>query len=390
MPGQQGYFVNLALKMTQKVVDMSHMATAKVSEYGADQWQFRGRYPSGKQFRRVGFSTKKAADAEMRKLLQQVETHGVEPERLTVGMWLDEWLLAKGDHLRPGTLEAYAHDVATLKRLLGGIKLQQLDESHIRAAYRELVALGLASNTLQAYHMRLRSSLKAAVAERKLVRNPAANVAFPKGVAAKERKTWALAQAQQFIAVIADKDDAALWTMALTTGMRRGELCGLRWANVDLDAGSVYIDVQRMLTQQGGVIEGPVKTDGSQREIPLDPGLVSALRAWRARQGEARLRSRDWRGDDYVFTSKYGRPYNPASLQKRLQFLCRKADVTVLSPHELRHTFATLWVAAGKSIPVLSRILGHASVQTTMDLYVHPKAEQLRSEAAAVTGEMFG
>lgn len=367
---------------------MSLMATAKVTPYGSE-WQFRGRYPSGKQFRRTGYKTKGEADRAMRQLLNQVETQGVEPEKLTVGEWLDEWLATKADTTKPGTAAGYGNDVVVLKRMLGTIKLQKLDESNIRAAYRVLVADGLCTSTLGGYHIRLRSSLKAAVAERRLVRNPAENVAFPKGASAKERKTWTLEQARTFLAYVADVLDGPLWTTALTTGMRRGELLGLRWDKVDLDAGSFYIDWQRCLAG-GVVVEGTCKTDGSEREIPLDPGLVSTLRTWRARQAATRLGSGDWRGEDYVFTSKRNTPYNPSSVQKRLTWLCEKAEVPVLCPHELRHTFATLWVAAGKSIPVLSKVLGHASVQITMDLYVHPKADQLRSEAAAVTAGMFG
>jgi integrase len=372
---------------------MKDMLHAKVTQRDTDDWQFRGRYENGKAFRRVGFATKKEATAALNLFLFDVRKQEKTPKtEVTVAVWLDKWLDIMSLTTRATTIAGYRGTVeARIVPHIGDIKLQDLDEDDCRSYYKKMVALGYGTNTIKGAHMRLRAALRCAVREHKIEYSPLENVTPPKGKPPRDRKVWSFDEAQKFLSHVSVERDAALWTFWLTTGLRRGETCGLQWSSVDLDNGFATIDFQRTLTEDGKISEGDVKTESGKRTVYLDAGTVQALRVWKSAQSAIRLeQGPGWRGGDYVFTSRRNTPYNPHSFNSRLENLAAAAGLPRLTPHELRHTFATRADESGMAVSVLSQVLGHSSVTTTIDMYIHPSSDQVKAESIKATARMFG
>lgn len=318
----------------------------------------------------------------------------IAPEKMTVGDWFDLWMETVRETLRPTTQSGYSQTIERrLRPYLGHVRIQALNEDHIRSAYRQLAALGTADNTMKGAHNRLKTCLDAALQEGKIRRNPARNVKPPKGADAKVMRTWSFLDLEKVSSRLEGMRAEAMWRLWLSTGLRRGELCGLYWSAVDLDTGVLTIDWQRTETTDGEIIEGPVKTKAGARQIPLSPRIVSLLRSWRASQAEERLKASDWEDGErgaYVFTSQRRTAYSPSSYGKLIEDIAARASVPSISPHEIRHTFATRAIESGMDVKMLSKLLGHRKVETTYNLYVHPTAEDARVGVVALSDRMSG
>lgn len=311
-------------------------------------------------------------------------------ETITVGEWFEEHLAVIAETRRPTTSSNYRFAFERMNPYIGDVMLSELDEQSIRDMYRQMAKKYMTA-TLQTDHGRLRAALRAAVREVRAPRCAADNVVPPQELPKRARRTWTFDQLRTFSAHVASERDAAMWTCWITMGARRGEMCGLRWPKVDLDRQQVNIDWQRTLTGDGEIVEGPTKTRKGTRPIPIVGQAASLLRDWRAAQAEQRLAmGPNWAGQDFVFTTRRGRPYNPSSFDDRLAVLAKAANLPRLSPHELRHTFATRSLEAGMPVKVLSDLLGHSKVETTQNLYMHVDASMAHREADAVAGRMFG
>ena len=190
-----------------------------------------------------------------------------------------------------------------------------------------------------------------------------------------ERKptvTWTADELGCFLeSVDEDRLRAAFYLLA-TTGMRRGEVLGLRWDDVDLDSGYLSVE-QTITTVSDELIMGPVKTARSRRRIALDPATVAALRRHRALQAEERLAAGElWVDGNLVFRSADGEPLHPDRFTRRFQRLVSDVGLPALrGPHNLRHTWATLALQSGIHPKVVSERLGHATIAVTLDTYSH-------------------
>jgi integrase len=193
---------------------------------------------------------------------------------------------------------------------------------------------------------------------------------------------WTAQEARRFLQGIKDDPLRALWTLALTTGMRRGELLGLKWTDVDLE--SARLSVRRSLAVvDGGPVESEPKTRRGRRSISLDESTVALLRQHRAEQAAQRLAlGKPFTGGEYIFVSPDGHPIHPDTVTKRSQVLARRAKLPRIRFHDLRHTHATLALQAGVHPKVVSERLGHASTVITLDTYSHA-VPALEEEAAA-------
>ncbi|MCH7625801.1 MAG: site-specific integrase [Chloroflexi bacterium] len=160
--------------------------------------------------------------------------------------------------------------------------------------------------------------------------------------------------------------------LAALTGMRRSELCGLKWNDVDLDAGALRVvrTLQRIDGQ--GLVEGQPKTDRSRRSIGLSAGAVEVLRHIRATQAELRLAAGElWQSRDFVFTNPDGSPISGERVSKDFAKIVRANDLPYLTLHGLRHTAASLMIAGNVHARAIADILGHSSISITMDVYGH-------------------
>jgi integrase len=181
----------------------------------------------------------------------------------------------------------------------------------------------------------------------------------------------------------------ALYSVGIALGLRRGELLGLAWKDVDLD--SARVGVFHSLQRIGGKLQlTETKTPKSRRTVPLPQYAVRALRAHRARQLEERLAAGSaWTGSDLVFTNRLGGPIEPTTLRLRFRRLLAQAGLPQIRLHDLRHGAASLMLAQGVPMKTIQEILGHSSISITADLYAH-LGEQLKREAADAMDALMG
>jgi integrase len=228
----------------------------------------------------------------------------------------------------------------------------------------------------------LRSVLEDAVRQGTLSRNVAKMVERP-SQARHEMRTWTAEQAATFLEAVASDRLGAAFMLSLY-GLRRGEVLGLRWSDVDLDARTITIRVTRVLVVGTGVVEGEPKTERGRRTLPLDDGLAGALRSLRARQardrlaaGEAYRASCDDCGGEHLVVDESGKPYRPEWYGDRFAALAKTTGLPAIRLHDARHTCGTLMHLRGVPTAVISKWLGHATASFTMATYVHSQDDAL-------------
>lgn len=348
-----------------------------------------------KQMRRRGFETRKAATSALTKVAAGVDDGSfVEPSKLTVADWLDRWVATQEVVGRsPTTLAGYRRDIRNhVAPAIGAARLQQLAAADVDRLYATMTGKGLGAGTVRKVHGLVRKAL--GDAERKgLVARNVARAADPpslKAARAGEMQVWTPEELRVFLAATADDEQAALWRLTAMTGMRRGEVCGVLWRDVDLDTGRVLVRRQ-LTTVSYEVVAREVTKSGERRTIELDPATVAVLRRWKATQAGWRLAvGPGWRDTGLVFTKVDGSAHHPELVARRFERLAVKAGVAPIRFHDLRHTHASHWLAAGQNIKALSERLGHADASITLKVYAHLMPGQGRDAALAVASFVEG
>ena len=222
-----------------------------------------------------------------------------------------------------------------------------------------------------------------------LTRN-VADLVTPPRVPRKPRQTWDEEQARRFLAVADQSGRGPIWIVALATGMRRGELLGLRWQDVDFERGVLSV------RQTVGALRGkpdvkPPKTRSSIRDVPVPAEVMAALREHRRRQNEQRLAlGTVWEDYDLVFAAANGRPIYPDNLKRDFERLVHLAGVPRIRIHDQRHTHVTLAIAAGADIGAVSQRIGHSRTSITMDVYHHVLPRKHLEVSDKVGAVLFG
>ncbi len=334
---------------------------------------------SPREQRRAGGFATKAQAVEAMHARQSSAASGsfVEPSRRTVEQYLTTWLRAVRGEVRGGTWRGYELNVRRhIGPRIGAIPMQQLTRAQVKGAYNDIAERGapsgrsLNAKTVHNVHLTLRKALADAVEDRLLSHNPA-DGAHRLHKDHPEMRTWTAEQLSRFLAAVADDEHFCLWRLAATTGMRRGELLGLRWHDVHAATGHVQV-VQQRVRGDAGFTYGPPKTARGRRSISLDAVTVAALSSHR--QSQAVIRPMFGRQDedaDLVFARADGSPMDPDSVSGRFERIVRRLQLPLIRLHDLRHTHATLALAAGVHPKVVQERLGHSSVTMTLDLYSH-------------------
>jgi integrase len=338
---------------------------------------YRGAYvgPDGKR-RYVSGKSKE----EVRKALREARSgadQGIvfDAESLRVGEYLDRWLSdSVRDTVRQRTYERYESIVRVhIKPAFGRIKLKSLTPNHVRTLYRKKLDSGLAPRTVNYVHTTLHKALKDAVSDGLVPRN-AASVKAPRPDKP-EIRPLSPDQARKLIAAAREACDRfeALYVLALHCGLREGELLGLRWDDVDFGGSSATVHVRRTLseTRTGHKFEKP--KNGKGRSVKCSQKATEALRSHRARQGEERLRVGSlWQDNGLVFPTTTGTTMSGTNLLGRhFKPLLTRAELPAIRLHDLRHTCATILLMAGKHPKYVQELLGHASINITLDTYSH-------------------
>ena len=293
-------------------------------------------------------------------------------DKLKLGEYLKRWLSdSVKDTVKQTTYESYERIIRVhLAPTLGGIKLKNLSPTHVRGLYREKLDSALSATSVQRIHALLHKALKQAVNDGLIPRNVTEAVAAPRQVR-KEIQTLTPEQARAFLQTAKSDRLEALYFLAIHTGLRQGELLGLRWSDVGLDQG--ILQVRRIRSAAKGTPTFTTPKNNKGRSVRLTPQAVQALRDHRKRQIEERLKQAGhWHDTGLVFTSTIGTPLNRHNVFGRsFKPLLRRAGLPDIPFHALRHSFATLMLSGREHPKVVQEMLGHSRINTTLDFYSH-------------------
>jgi integrase len=333
------------------------------------------QYTVGEKRRYIYGKTRKDVAARLNKAIAERDSGIVyDSENLKVADYLDRWLDSIRDTLRERTWRR--HEEITrlhLKPTIGSIRLDKLNALEVQALYRSKLDSGLSPRTVQIIHATLYKSLKQAVRWSLVPRN-VCEVVIPPRVPKSEIKPLDSRQAKKLLATARDTQPFfyPLYALAVTTGMRSGEILGLQWRDVNLDAGT--LQVRR--TVFNGAVSAP-KTSRSNRGIRLPKMAVEALR-------------RHPRSSEWVFCSKNGTSLSVHNLHNRSwKPLLRRAGLPNIRFHDLRHTCATLLLSKGVHPKLVQELLGHSSIEITLDTYSHV-LPSMGDGAASAMDELLG
>lgn len=310
----------------------------------------------------------------------------VNPAKITVTEYFERWLRDYArSNVAPSTFHRYEQIASRLNAHLGSLRLQDLRPAHIQDAYGRLSTDGLAARTVLHHHRVLREALSHAAQWQLLSVNPADAVTPPRA----ERTEMRALSPDEVNRLLEGCENEQLRTVvfvAISTGMRLGELLGLRWADLDLNGGNAYLVRSAQYLSATGISFRPMKTGRSQRSIALSAETVRVLREHRGRQLEARLAAgSDYEDGDLVFADVDGRPLPPYRISDQFRRrLVKRLGIGPLRFHDLRHTAATLMFRAGIHPKVVSERLGHSSIAITLDTYSHVIPSMQRDAADAV------
>lgn len=344
-----------------------------------------------------GYATRREAQSAMSKVAVAVaEQVHVASSRLTVREYLTrEWLPAIEHTIRRTTYNSYvAHVECHISPALGAVQLQKLSAAQINALYARLARQGrrngkpLTPLTVRHVHAVLHRALKDAVRWGFLARNPADSADPPRISSHRELRTWSAEQLAAFLDSRRDDRFYSLWHTLAMTGLRRGEALGLRWEDVDLEAGRLA--VRRSLIPEGNrVAVHEPKTARGRRVVALDPGTVAVLQARAARQLAEQAAAESWGDTGLVFTNEDGQAHHPWLVSRCFRAAVKEAMLPDIRLHDLRHTHATLALQAGIHPKVVSERLGHATVSITLDTYSHAIPAMQEEAAAKIAGLVF-
>jgi integrase len=311
---------------------------------------------------------------------------------MSVGEYLNGWLKdSLRGTVRASTVERHEINIRVhIVPTLGRLKLKTLTPANVRGLHREKLDAGLSPATVRKIHSTLHKALAQAVADGLLPRN-AADVRAPRPMP-EEMRPLSEDEARRFLDTASEAGDRyeALYVLAITTGLRRGELLALRWEDADLERGTLRVG--RSLTREKGrYLMGDTKTKKGRRRVNLTPRTVAALKAHRKRQLEERVRLAGLREDrGLIFSTQTGAIVSPENLVKRsFKPLLKRAGLPEVRFHDLRHTCAT--TLRGRSVhpKLVQELLGHATVAMTLDTYSH-YLPSMGDQAGGAMGEAFG
>lgn len=264
------------------------------------------------------------------------------------------------------------------------MKREATPQTHLGRLLRD----GVPAPTVAYAHTVLRTALMEAVRWGLVDRNVAAGAKSPR-VVVREFPTWTAAEVARVFASSDTGDLAAFWRLALLCGLRRGELIGLWWEDVDLERGTLAVRRTMQKSKTGWTL-GPPKTKKGKRSIALSRSCVVALKNHRDRQAFERQRLGDaWHESPFVFTNQTGGPLHVNTVIDRFERLIAAAGVPVIRFHDTRHTCATLLLTEGVHPKIVSELLGHSTVQQTLDVYSHVIHGLQRSVADVLDGAIL-
>ena len=313
--------------------------------------------------------------------------------KYTVGEWMEVWFEDYAKiKVRPSSHQTYRGYIDNhINPNIGDIPLEKLTSLDLQKLYKKLLTKGrvdrveakgqpkgLSAKTVRNIHQILSSALKLAQEQRIILSNPAEGCALPK-VEHREMKTLPVEQLQSFLREARESGVFELYYLELATGLRRGELLGLKWEDIDLERGDLRVKRQ-VARINGAVTESPLKTKNAYRTLPLARDTIDVLNQQKKKVGSC----------PWVFPSPTGSPMSPDSVLHMLHRVLERAGLPRVRFHDLRHTFATLALQNGVDVKTVSGMLGHYSAGFTLDTYAHVTTSAQRQAAEAMEHVLSG
>ena len=344
--------------------------------------RWEGRYTAGHDpetgkaiYRNVLGKTQSEARSKLKAAIEEAKhIDPVKSKKYTVGKWMDEWFenYAKVK-VRPSSHQTYRGYIDNhIKPNIGKIPLEKLTSLELQKLYKKLLTSGridrveskkkaksLSPKTVRNIHQIIASAMKLAKEQRLIVADPTEGCALPK-LEHREMKTLPVEQLTSFLREAKESGVFEMYYIELATGLRRGELLGLKWEDIDLEKG--ILRVKRQVARiNGEVVEAPLKTKNAYRTLPLAKDTIAVLKEQKKKVGSSH----------WVFPSPTGGPISPDSVLHMLHRVLKRAGLPRVRFHDLRHTFATLALQNGVDIKTVSGMLGHYSAGFTLDTYAH-------------------
>ena len=361
--------------------------------------RWEGRYTAGRDpetgktvYKNVLGKTQAEVKAKLKQAIQETsEVDTLKAAQYTVGQWMDIWFENYAKiKVRPTSHQTYRGYIDNhIKPNIGKIQLNKLTTLELQKLYKKLLSRGrvdrieakgqpkgLSPKTVRNIHQVISSAMDFAKAQKLIAVNPTDGCALPK-LEHREMKTLPVEQLASFLREAKESGVFEMYYIELATGLRRGELLGLKWEDLDLE--QCTLRVQRQVSRiNGEVVEAPLKTKNSYRTISLGEDAVGILKEQRKKCG----------GSEYVFPSPTGGPISPDSVIQMLHRVLKRAGLPKVRFHDLRHTFATVALQNGVDIKTVSGMLGHYSAGFTLDTYAHVTTAAQR-EAAKTMGNIL-
>jgi len=344
------------------------------------------------------FDRRKDAQKELARILHEVGQHKFTlPAKTTVAEYLGEWLRSATRGKESATVRNYGDALRPVMDRYGAKPLQKLTTADIEDLVDWMLSSGrkrggkvgtpLSPRTVQLTLSRLRSALNDAVSRRVLEWNPAAPVKCPAQVRT-ARQPWSEREVKVFLASLVGQRLHAIMLLSLL-GLRPAETCGLRWTDIDLDEGTLTVEVTRTLVMSDAgmtVVEKAPKTASGRRSLPLPAQVVTALRSFKATQAAEQLAA----GPAYVSSGRVlvdelGAPQRTDWLRRQTYKAMTAANVRKVRPYDARHACLTYLATSGVPAPIVSAWAGHSDLSMAQRVYVHPTAKDLEQGRDALT-----
>ena len=308
-----------------------------------------------------------------------------------VGPYLEWWL----EHVQKPSVRliTYSDHVMIVRKhlvpALGHRLLRKLSPDHIQTLYTQKREEGKRPRSIIHIHGILHEALQDAVRRNKLARNPADAVTLPR-LDESEAQALTVEQARQVLEAARGHRLEVLLVVAVVMGLRRGELIGLQWRDIDLEKGLLQVCRTVVRVPGHGLVVSEPKTASGRRTIKLPAFVIDVLKRHRTEQAEKRLAAGPaWHEQGIVFCNTKGGFFEPAHVQKLLQRLLERAGLVHIRLHDLRHSAATILLSLGVPAHVVKEILGHSDVRITLGIYGHV-LPRMHSDAMDIMGDLFG
>lgn len=353
--------------------------------------RWEGRYTAGRDpstgkpiYKNVLGKTQAEVKEKLKTAIEKNSRLDTRSGHYTVGQWLDTWMENYAKlQVRPSSHKTYQGFIENhIKPAIGDIPLERLTTMDLQRLYKHLLEngrvaciasrnkpRGLSVKTVRNINQMISSALNCAMDQRLIPTNPSKGCVLPK-LEKREMKILPPESLGTFFEEAKRISVFELCYIDLATGLRRGELLGLKWSDIDLKKGIIHVRRQ-VLRQNGKVVEAPLKTKNSYRNIAIGTDAVEVLKNMN-------------QTSEYVFPSPHGGPMSPDSILHMLQRVLKRAGLDRIRFHDLRHTFSVLALQNGVDVKTLSAMLGHYSAGFTLDTYAHVTTSKQRQAANAV------